>query len=367
MKREYRVNRQAALRKKKDGNGIEGHAAVFNQLSVDLGGYRERIMPGAFTRHLGTNPDVRALFNHDPNIVLGRTRSKTLRLKEDDQGLQFDVDPPDTQAARDVMTSIDRGDIDQCSFGFYVRSQKWSEEPDPGDADGKRKMIVREIHDAEVFDVSPVTFPAYEGTDCNTRSLFPDGIPEEVSSHVPELRDAKTKKVDGADLPASSFAYVGDKNDTSTWKLPIHFPGDVAKTQSHIRNALARFSQTKGIPSGEKDRVWHRIVGAAKAHGIHVSDEEDSRSRRLRRDAQDGDPENDKNGPAGMDGDGEYGQCACDCSSCQSGICASCTDEDCDDENCEHDGDSPDGDSERERKRVDRQRMKMRLELAKRN
>lgn len=278
MKREYRVIAKAVLRAKKKGDGkdgIEGHAAVFNQLSEDLGGFRERIMPGAFSEHLKTKPDVRALFNHDPNIVLGRTRSGTLSLAEDDQGLAFDCMPPDTQSARDVMTSIDRGDIDQCSFGFYAKRTKWCEEPHPDyPDDNSRKIVVREVHQAEVFDVSPVTFPAYPQTDCQMRAWFPDGAPAEIRDHVPEFREGKTKKVDGSDLPASCFAYVGDKEDTSTWKLPIHFPGDVEKTKTHIQNALARFNQTKGIPDGEKEKVWHRIVGAAKAHGIEVKDEE---------------------------------------------------------------------------------------------
>ncbi|HEX4381248.1 MAG TPA: HK97 family phage prohead protease [Candidatus Acidoferrum sp.] len=191
--REFRIFQKSELRTKKKDQGpsmIEGHAAVFNSLSEDLGGWRERIMPGAFSEDLASKPDVRALFNHDPNIVLGRTTSKTLRLSEDTEGLYFEADPPDTQVARDVVTSIDRGDISQCSFGFYVKRQKWAEEPDPDDATGKAKMIVREVHAAKVFDVSPVTYPAYTATDVSSRSLeslFPDGVPGEVRSHVPAL------------------------------------------------------------------------------------------------------------------------------------------------------------------------------------
>jgi uncharacterized protein len=194
VKREFRIFKHAELRAKKgDKPGLEGHAAVFNQLSEDLGWYREKIMPGAFSDHLKTDPDIRALFNHDPSIILGRTKSGTLRVKEDQQGLAFDCDVPDTQSARDLMTSIDRGDVDQCSFGFRVVKQKWSEEPDPADTTGQRKMIVREIHAAQVFDVSPVTYPAYPQTDVNARaaelrSMFPDGVPDEIRRHVPELR-----------------------------------------------------------------------------------------------------------------------------------------------------------------------------------
>lgn len=85
-------------------------------------------------------------------------------------------------------------------------------------------------------------------------------------------KDAKTKRVAGEDLTADCFAYVGDKDDPSTWKLPIKFSTD-AKTKSHIRNALARFDQTKGIPADEKAKVKAKIVAAAKKHGIEVSEE----------------------------------------------------------------------------------------------
>jgi len=80
---------------------------------------------------------------------------------------------------------------------------------------------------------------------------------------------SKTKKVAGVDLSASSFAFVGDENDTSTWKLPIHFPGDIGKTRNHIKNALERFATTK-IPDEQRADVWRTIAGAAKAHGIRV-------------------------------------------------------------------------------------------------
>jgi uncharacterized protein len=336
MKPEYRVISKAQIRAKKtDGKtGIEGTAAVFNQLSVDLGWYRERIMPGAFTDCLNSTPDVKALFNHDPNIVLGRTTSKTLRLKEDNTGLQFDADPPDTQAARDVVTLIDRGDVDQCSFGFYVRDYEWTQEPDHDDP--KKLMLVRKLKKVDVFDVSPVTFPAYPQTSCDTRtlrSLFPQGVPDDVREHVPSIipvdaqserrvkaaagecdckcaacqdgeceecsntecdsaecdgcpmqgeenskrADAKTKRVDGEDLKASAFAFVGDDSDTSTWKLPIKFSTD-EKTKRHIRNALSRFSQTKGISADEKPKGWKRIVAAAKKHDIKVSEEDSVRA-----------------------------------------------------------------------------------------
>jgi hypothetical protein len=80
----------------------------------------------------------------------------------------------------------------------------------------------------------------------------------------------KTKKVHGVDLSASSFAFVGDVEDPKTWKLPLYFPNDTAKTINHIKNALFRFADTKEIPDAARTETWRTIAGAAKAHGIRV-------------------------------------------------------------------------------------------------
>lgn len=145
-----------------DGSGpgrLVGHAAVFDSPSVDLGGFRERILPGAFAATI-VNDDIRALFNHDPNHVLGRNTAGTLKLAEDDTGLQMAVDLPDTQVARDLVVSIERGDVTQQSFGFQTISDEWSM------VDGEE---VRTLKAVKLFDVSPVTFPAYPQTDIALR------------------------------------------------------------------------------------------------------------------------------------------------------------------------------------------------------
>ena len=143
---------------------IRGHAAVFSQLSEDLGGFRERIAPGSF-REAIKKDDVRALFNHDSNLVLGRNAAGTLRLSEDAQGLLADIDLPDTSAARDLVVSMKRGDITQMSFGFMVRpnGENWGK-----DAEGR---YVRTLTKVRLFDVSVVTFPACPQTDVAVRSL----------------------------------------------------------------------------------------------------------------------------------------------------------------------------------------------------
>lgn len=141
---------------------INGHAAKFDVMSDDLGGFRERIAPGAFAQTIKNN-DIRALFNHDSNIVLGRNKAGTLRLSEDTAGLAFEVDAPDTQLVRDmVLAPIERGDVSQCSFGFFTLQDKWAK------LDGE---WVRTLLEVELFDVSPVTYPAYPQTDVAVRSL----------------------------------------------------------------------------------------------------------------------------------------------------------------------------------------------------
>ena len=139
---------------------IVGHAAVFGSLSKDLGGFREIIAPGAFDGH--EDMDVRALFNHSPDMVLGRNKAGTLRLTQDETGLRVEIDPPDTTFANDLLVSMRRGDIDQMSFGFRTINDKWET------VDGED---IRTLEKVELFDVSPVVFPAYTDTDVAVRSL----------------------------------------------------------------------------------------------------------------------------------------------------------------------------------------------------
>jgi len=144
------------------GATIKGHAAVFDMLSEEMMGFREKVAPGAFASSLERGDDVRALFNHDPNFVLGRTKSGTLRLSEDDIGLAIEIDAPLTQTIRDlVLEPIRRGDVDQMSFGFIVIEDAWNREDN-----------IRTIMDVELFDVSPVTYPAYPDTDVAVRDIF---------------------------------------------------------------------------------------------------------------------------------------------------------------------------------------------------
>lgn len=146
----------------RDGGGpstIEGYAAVFDVVT-DLGWFKEVIMRGAFTESLRNKDDVRGLFNHNPDAILGRTTAGTLQLREETRGLWYGITLPDTQVARDLAVSLKRGDITGSSFAFQVLDEE------PQTIDGAE---VRAITRAKLFDVSPVTYPAYEETTAEAR------------------------------------------------------------------------------------------------------------------------------------------------------------------------------------------------------
>lgn len=151
------------FRRENDGRVVAtGYAAVFNTLSQNLGGFVEQVAPGAFAQTL-TQQDVRALFNHDPNHVLGRMGSASLRMVEDEKGLAYEIDLPDTNTGRDVATLLERRDVVGSSFGFNVISDAWSET-----AEG---FPLRTLNAVSLRDVGPVTFPAYTSSEAALRSL----------------------------------------------------------------------------------------------------------------------------------------------------------------------------------------------------
>ena len=130
---------------------IIGHAAIFDTLSDNLGGFQERISPQAFDDVLDN--DVRAFFNHDPNHLLARSSSGTLRLSVDEKGLKYEFDVPDTTSGRDLLVSMERGDITQSSFAFTVEQDSWNVE------NGTDIRTIDKVK--RLYDVSPVSIPAY--------------------------------------------------------------------------------------------------------------------------------------------------------------------------------------------------------------
>lgn len=135
---------------------ISGYAAIFNSRTSICDWFDEEIAPGAFSRTISENNDIRALFNHNWDNVLGRTKNGTLHLEEDERGLKFEVELPNTSVARDLSESLKRGDISQCSFGFVPIEETWDYSAEPA---------VRTISEVQLYEVSVVSIPAYDDTE----------------------------------------------------------------------------------------------------------------------------------------------------------------------------------------------------------
>lgn len=154
--------------------GFRGYAAKFNkrtQIGPKSFGFQEQIAPGAFVKSIGES-DVRFLINHDPNLVLARNKAGTLRLAEDRTGLKTDADLAPTSYGRDLAVSLERGDVSQMSFAFTVVRESWEELKDGTE--------LRTIEEAQLWDVSAVTFPAYEDTTASLRSVAFDVLADKL-------------------------------------------------------------------------------------------------------------------------------------------------------------------------------------------
>jgi len=187
--REIRTVTVAGLEVRADADKpptIRGHAAMFNSETDIAGLFAEQIAPGAFARAIDEGQDVRALFNHDESVVMARTTNGTLRLTEDKQGLRVDFDPNmDSQAVSDVVSSIERGDVSQMSFAFRATKETWEERDD--------KLDLRTVQDVDLFDVSAVTYPAYDDTTVAVRMQG-------------EWRDAEKEHADAVDAAKAAGA-----------------------------------------------------------------------------------------------------------------------------------------------------------------
>lgn len=155
------------------GRTLVGHAAVFGAVSADLGGWDERVEPGAFTAVLATAPDVVATLNHSNDRILGRTTAGTLRLAQDDRGLSFECDLPDGPLGADVRESVRRGDLTGASFSFTVDRDRW---------EGRTRVIERV---RELRDVSVATRPAYPAATVELRTRPTPAPPTEGPSVMP--------------------------------------------------------------------------------------------------------------------------------------------------------------------------------------
>lgn len=158
---------------------IEGYASL-TDVSYNCGYWIERVDVHAFDSVLAGNPDVRALWNHNSDYVLGRSSANTLSLSLDARGLAYSIDPPDTSVARDLIVSMRRGDVRESSFAFIVARDQWTDNPDG--------TVTRTILEFDaLLDVSPVTYPANPFASSQVRSL-PHTMPAEMRSRL-ETRD----------------------------------------------------------------------------------------------------------------------------------------------------------------------------------
>jgi len=190
LKKEVRYTTGSELRivedtEKPETKTIRGYVLKFNERSLLLfDEWYEKVCKGAFSRSLEHNT-IKALWNHNTDVVLGSTKSRTLSLKEDDVGLFFEVDLPNTTQARDLYESIKRGDVDGVSFGFYVR-----ENGDRWEYLKEEDVYERTLLDIDLVEISPTAFPAYPSSEAGARSL------EQRNLKTKEERLETTKKLE---------------------------------------------------------------------------------------------------------------------------------------------------------------------------
>jgi HK97 family phage prohead protease len=192
MERRDYVAGGVEIEERSDGAKVlSGYAAVFYR-DGDPGtqyelysGMMERLSPGAFNRALQERQDVRALANHDPQQILGRSSAGTLRLSVDERGLRYEIDLPDTQAGRDMAVSIKRGDVTGSSFAFRPKKQTRQKAKD---------YDVRLLEDVDLFDVGPVTFPAYSSTSAGMRCHDPESVKRELDAE--QATERRRKELD---------------------------------------------------------------------------------------------------------------------------------------------------------------------------
>lgn len=165
------------VRAESDKRTLTGYAAVWNS-DTTIGDYFvERIAPNAFTKAL--RGDILALVNHDSGRVIGRTKSGTLRLAQDDHGLKVEIDVPDTTDGNDLWKLVERGDVTGMSFSFRATRQEWDESGD---------IPHRTVVEAELYEVTATPIPAYPDTSLALRSL------ESARAEVNAMRDAESRK-----------------------------------------------------------------------------------------------------------------------------------------------------------------------------
>jgi HK97 family phage prohead protease/HK97 family phage major capsid protein len=244
---------------------LEGYAAVYNT-ETDLGHFREVIKPGAFDDVL-TN-DVRALINHNPDLILGRTTNGTLELSVDERGLKYKVTLGEQQYAKDFYESVKRGDISQSSFAFTIDKQSWNEERTVRSVDKVRQLL----------DVSPVTYPAYAAATVQARDQQPEVEtveevpetdnntiePETTNSTIMNLNEMKSVRAKHADRFEELVNVAETENrdwtnneqeEADLCKREVErLDGKIARRQAH-EDMIARQAQMGGASVSEVKEI----------------------------------------------------------------------------------------------------------------
>lgn len=190
MVKEIRYIPAMSLSIREDANpdvmAIKGYVVKFNERSSLLyDEWYERVAKGAFAKSLQQNT-IKALWNHNSDIVLGSTKSNTLKLIEDDVGLRFDLELPNSSQAKDIYESIKRGDVDGVSFGFYIR-----ENGDKWEYLKEEDVYERTLLDIDLIEISPTPFPAYPTSEVGKRSLEENNLKTREERVLDELKKAQ--------------------------------------------------------------------------------------------------------------------------------------------------------------------------------
>lgn len=325
-------NHEARAENSPKGTVATGCAAPHGNPYEIAPGIRETLKRGCFDYALSrADSDIRCTYNHSrERVPLGRTTAGTLEVNANSKGLMYRCLLP--SSAQDVAEALQRGDVRHSSFAFVVApdGEEWTEGKDPGSGERYALRSISKVD--QLFDVAIVDDPAnIQATAELAGRLAVRSMPAELRARIraadddelddddlcecncaecqggncddcsdpdcddPNCRcanmmsraaaddggdEAKTKRVDGEDLHADCFIIVQDPTDPGTWHLAWKFsaPGE---TENHLRDALARFDQVKGLSESEKEAAWEKLVHLCKAHGIHVDDQDDARAREL--------------------------------------------------------------------------------------
>jgi HK97 family phage prohead protease len=223
---------------------MTGYAAVFNVPATIAGMWDEEVAPGAYSKTIQEN-DIRALFNHDPNIVLGRNKAKTLELEEDGHGLHVRLMPPDNAWGRPVVDAVKRGDITGMSISFRAIKFEWRKA-----LEGSKELDRRVIREAKLFDVSPVTFPAFESTSISARAAE-YGLDEETDNEFERAVRLVACSQRGMPLSPADYTVIKAACERLSAMLPKSEP-----PVTDTGHSDAKLAPEPGIIKIDHSRMW---------------------------------------------------------------------------------------------------------------